>query len=631
MPTCYTGKILHVDLSSGKLWTEEPGDAFYRAYGGGSGMGLYYILKEMPAGVDAFSPQNVLTLFSGLATGIALSGQSRLCANAKSPLTGGIGDSQAGGFFPARLKFAGFDGIVIRGKSPRPVYLSINDGEAELRDAGQLWGKTTGEVEDTIRAELGDSKVEVLQIGPGGENLIRFACLINMCNRANGRTGMGAVMGSKNLRVVAVRGNRRLSAADPAEIARLAALGRANLEMIPDVKGLALNGTADGVPWLNSVGTLPTRNYSEGQFEGALAIAGETMTDTVLKERDTCFACTVRCKRVVETEFGGEAVVPRYGGPEYETIATFGSCCGVSDLAAVCLANQLCNQYGIDTISCGATVAFAMECYERGLLTKADTGGLDLRFGNAEAMVRLVEMIALRRGLGDLLAEGSVRAAAKIGGTAADYLTAVKGNEAPAHMPQVKKSLGIIYAVNPFGADHQSSEHDPMYEPDTNALFLERMAALGLTTPLPMAELNEEKVRLVYLSQLFYSGLDTYGLCQFVWGPSWQMFGTMDTVAFLKAATGWDLTLDEYMRVGERRLNMLRAFNAREGLDRRADVLPGKFYRPLVGTGPSAGVALDRAEIERLLGHYYELAGWDARTGTPGPEKLASLGLDWIK
>ncbi|MCL4464686.1 MAG: aldehyde ferredoxin oxidoreductase family protein [Chloroflexi bacterium] len=630
MAGCYTGKILHVNLSSGELRTKTPPDDFYRKYGGGSAMGMYYILNGMPAGVDALAPENVLTLFAGLAAGIPISGQSRLCANAKSPLTGGCGDSQAGGFFPAKLKAAGFDGIVIRGKSLRPVYLSIDNGQAELRDASGLWGKTTAESEDAIRADLGGAKAEVLQIGPAGEKLVRYACLINMCNRANGRTGMGAVMGSKNLKAVAVRGNQRLSAANPREISRLAALGKVNLEEIADVKGLSLNGTADIVPWQNSVGTLPTRNYNESQFEGAQEIAGETMTDTLLKERDTCFACIVRCKRVVETEFAGQKVLPRYGGPEYETIATFGSYCGVADLPAICLANQICNEYGVDTISCGATVAFAMECYENGLLTKEDTGGLELRFGNAGAMVRLVEMIAKREGLGDLLAEGSVRAAARIGRGSADYLIAVKGNEAPAHMPQTKKSLSIIYAVNPFGADHQSSEHDPMYEPDSSPLYLERMASLGLTEPLPMRELNEEKVKFTYLGQLFYSGLDTFGLCQFVWGPAWQMFGSEDTVAMLRAATGWDLTLAEYMRVGERRLNMLRAFNAREGIDRRADVLPAKFYRPLQGTGPAAGVALDPAEIERLLDRYYELAGWDAN-GVPGREKLASLGLEWIK
>ena len=627
---CINGKILHVDLTKGKTWIEEPPEAFYRMYGGGSGMGLYYILKEMPAKVDAFSPENILTLFPSVPTGLPISGLSRLTANAKSPLTGAIGDSQCGGFFPAKLKFAGFDGIVVRGKAPKPVYLWINDGEIEIRDASHLWGKLTADVDAIIKKELNDTGVEILQCGPAGEKLVRFAAIMNMSQRANGRTGMGAVMGSKNLKAVVAQGNRKMTPADPAGMAALFKEGTKRIDDIPDVKGVGINGTADCVPWQNSVGTLPTRNFNEGQFEEFMNIAGETMSSTILKRRDTCFSCTVRCKRVVETEFMGQKVLPIYGGPEYETVGTLGSYCGVGDLAAVALGNQLCNAYGIDTISAGATVAFAMECYEKGLINKQDTGGIELKFGNSEAMVKMIEMIGTRAGFGNILAEGSALAARKIGKGAEDFLITCKGQEAPAHMPQVKKSLGLIYAVNPFGADHQSSEHDPVYEAGANPLFLERLAYIGLKDIQPPFSMNMEKVRLAQKTQLVFSATDVYNFCQFVWGPAWELYGTDEMVKTLQLATGWDITLEEMLTVAERRLNMLRVFNLREGFDRKDDVLPKKFAKPLQGTGPSAGVVVDPVEMEKYKDYYYELAGWEKSTGNPSREKLASLDLDWV-
>ncbi len=630
MPHSYNRQVLHVDLTKGKAWVEEPPDAFYRTYGGGSAMGLHYILKEVPPGIDALAPENVLTLFVGTPTGMPISGQSRVVANAKSPLTGAIGDAQAGGFWPAELKFAGFDGIVIRGKSPQPVYLWIRDGKAELRDARALWGKITGEAEDILKQELKDDRIQVLQIGPAGEKLSRIACLINMCNRANGRTGMGAVMGSKNLKAVVVRGTQKPRAADPQALSRLSKLGKANYDAIPDVNGLGMHGTAGIVAVQNATGTLPTRNWNEGQFEGFQSISGETMSATILKKRDTCYGCLVRCKRVVETKFAGTPVVPLYGGPEYETVSTMGSYCGVADLNAISLANQICNQYGLDTISAGATIAFAMECFENGLISEKDTNGIQLRFGNADALIRMLEMMGKREGLGDILAEGSERAARHIGKHASDYLITVKGEEAPAHMPHAKKSLSVIYAVNPFGADHQSHEHDPCYEEGGSPIYFKRMAMIGLDKPQPPGSMNEEKVRLTYITQVFFAALDSYGLCQFVWGPSWELYGPDDMIEMLRAATGWDITLDEFMRVGERRLNMMRAFNAREGLDRKADMLPKKLGKPLQGTGPTAGIFFDPKDNERWQDVYYKMAGWDARTGNPDKKKLASLGLNWI-
>ncbi|MDI6696880.1 MAG: aldehyde ferredoxin oxidoreductase family protein [Anaerolineales bacterium] len=629
MPYGYNGKILHVNLTEGSLNVEEPPETFYRKYMGGSAMGLYYVLRETPRGVDALSPENVLALMVSVLTGAPISGQSRLNANAKSPLTGAIGDSQSGGFFPAELKFAGFDGIVIRGRSPKPVYLSILNGEAALHDASHLTSKLTGEVEALLREEVGEAKAEVLQYGPAAENGVLFSSLVSMANRNNGRTGMGLVMASKNLKAIVVKGKGGVSVADPKALTALSRLGPKILPDNPDMPGLAQYGTASVVMFQNAIGSLPTFNYNQGQFAGAEPISGEVMYDTILKDRDTCHACIVRCKRVVQVTEGRYKADPLYGGPEYETLSTFGSYCGVSDLAAIAEANQICNQYGVDTISAGATIAFAMECYEKGIIGSQQTGGLKLRFGDADAMLEALRLMVNNQGpLGQALAQGSARAARLWGKAAEDCLITVKNQEAPAHMPQAKRSLALIYAVNPFGADHQSSEHDPYYEEGVADLNLHRLYELDLKDPTPAYSLGAEKVRFATYTQIFYSLLDTLELCQFVWGPAWTLYGPSETVEMVRAVTGWRVSLHELMKVGQRRLNLLRVFNAREGFTRKDDRLPKKFFQPLQGEGPTAGVALDPAEIEAALDLYYQFNGWTS-DGVPTRASLADLGIEW--
>jgi aldehyde:ferredoxin oxidoreductase len=621
MPYGYNGKILHVDLTAGKTEVEEPDEAFYRTYMGGSAMGTYYLLKNTPAGADPLGPENTLCLMTGVVTGAPFSGQARVTATAKSPLTNLIGDSQSGGFWPVELKAAGYDGIVITGKSKKPVYLWIHNGEAELSDASDLWGEFTADAEDAIRDELGDKRIQVLQCGPGGEQGVLYGALISNANRANGRTGMGTVMASKNLKAVAVRGSKRPEIADQEAVRALAKWGADHLEE-SDVAGMTLLGTAEITRSQSSGGGLPTRNWSSGTFEGVDQISGEAMHETILMENDTCFACVVRCKRVVEVTEGPFKAEPRYGGPEYETIATMGSYCGVSDLAAISHANQLCNMYGIDTISCGATVAWAMDCFEQELLTPEQTGGIKLRFGNAEAMVSMVEMICKREGIGRVLGEGSAMAAQELG-IGQDLVVAVKNNELPAHMPQVKRSLALIYAVNPFGADHQSSEHDGSYGD-----YPERMAELGLLDPQPGDILNAEKVRYAFYVQCLYSAMDSISVCQFVFGPAWHLYGPSHLVEAVRAVTGWDASLWEVMKVGERRINLLRAFNAREGVGKEADSVPPKLLAPLEG-GESDGVAVTAEEVETAKAVYYQMAGWDS-DGRPMRPKLEELGIGWV-
>jgi len=617
----YCGKILHVDLTTGELEIEEPEETFYRKYMGGSAMGTYYLLKHTPAGADPLGPENTLSLMTGVVVGASFSGQSRVTATAKSPVTGLVGDSQSGGFWPAELKAAGFDGVVIRGQAAKPVYLWVHDGEAELRDAAHLWGKFTADVEDAIREELDDERIQVLQCGPAAERGVRFGALISMSNRANGRTGMGTVMASKNLKAVAVRGHERPALANPDAVKVVARWGADNFEQ-SDIYGMGLAGTAEVVLPQNASGGLPTRNWSSGAFEGAEAISGQRMAETILKERDTCFGCVVRCKRVVEVSEGPFRVDPRYGGPEYETVATMGSYCGVSDLAAISLANQLCNMYGMDTISCGATVAWAMDCFEQGLITTEQTGGIVLRFGNAEALVQMVGLIGKREGLGRVLGEGSARAAEALG-VGQDLVVAVKNHELPAHMPQVKRSLALIYAVNPFGADHQSHEHDPSY-----GGYPDRMAELDLLDPQPDDVLNAEKVRYALYQQYLYSCMDSVSVCQFVFGPAWQLYGPSHLVDAVRGVTGWNASLWELMKVGERRLNLMRAFNAREGIGSEADTVPPKLLVPLQG-GPSDGVAVTAEEVETAKALYYQMSGWDEE-GRPTRSKLEELALGWV-
>ncbi len=622
-----TATVYHVDLTRSTVETKTVPEDVYRKYPGGSALAAYLLLQVIPAGADPLGPDNVLVMAVSPLTGLAISGQSRMTACARSPLTGAVGDSQCGGFFPAEMRTAGADAIVFTGQAREPVYLWLHDGQGELRPATHLWGKVTGEVDRLLKQEVGDPKAEVAQIGPAGENRVRFAAIMNMANRANGRTGMGAVMGAKRLKAVVVRGTKPPKPAKPEEfrglLKRLKELQEAN----PGIGWFGEYGTAGVLGVQDKMGGLPTRNYNEGTFEHAKEIDGGTLVKTILKERDTCYACVVKCKRVVEVHEAGLDVDPVYGGPEYETLSLFGSMCGVGDLKLLAKASADANMYGMDTISCGGTIAWAMEARARGLL---DDRGLGLAFGDGPSVLRAIEAIALRRGVGDLLAEGSLRAAKSLGPAAVDLTVTVKGQELPAHMPQHKRSLGLIYAVNAFGADHQSSEHDSMLKAKPGSLHRRRLAELGEFGDLDLRDLSDAKVRFAYRTQCFYSALDSLGLCQFVWGPSWQLYGPAETVELVRAGTGWDATMDEILKSGERRLHLLRAFNAREGIGKDADVLPKKLFQPLGGKGPTAGVALTTEEFERARATYYQLAGCDPATGYPTRAKLAELGLDWV-
>ncbi|HKL13051.1 MAG TPA: aldehyde ferredoxin oxidoreductase family protein, partial [Halanaerobiales bacterium] len=448
------GKILKIHLGNKSYEIEDKDENFYRKYIGGRGIALYYMHKEISDNIDAFSPKNLLIFAAGLLTGVPGPAIPRYTVCAKSPLTDGFGESEAGGYWGPELKRAGFDAIIIKGKAEKPLYLFVKDGKVEFKEAKNIWGKETGEVEDIIKEELGDNKIKIAQIGPGGENMVRYANITNELRHYNGRTGLGGVMGSKNLKAIAVRGTKKLKLANRDKVVEIARWAAKEGMENPLADLLHKIGTPATVMGNNEAGALPTRNWQKGYYEDAEKISGETMQETIGQSPEGCFACPVRCKRKVKVEEKDIKVDPRYGGPEYETIAAMGSLLEINDLRIIAKANELCNRYTIDTISTGMTIAFAMECYEKGLLTKEETDGLELKFGNSKVVLSLIKKIAKRKGIGDLLAEGSLRAAKELGGQAKRYVYQVKGQELPMHDPRVKTGVGLQYALADYGADH---------------------------------------------------------------------------------------------------------------------------------------------------------------------------------
>jgi aldehyde:ferredoxin oxidoreductase len=625
MPNGYSGQVLRVDLGTGAIAVETPSADFYRGYGGGSCMAMVYMLRDMPPNLDPFNPASLLIFAPSVLTGAPLSGLSRFNATAKSPLTGTIGDSQAGGYWGAELKKAGFDALVITGRAEQPVYLWIDDDTVEIRPADHLWGLDTAPAQAAIREEVGVPQARVALIGPGGENRVRYAGIVNDLHHFNGRTGMGAVMGSKHLKAVAVRGSDQVALHDPDALRDIAR----SVPQRVEESGAALlqkRGTAAFLTPMNDSGGLPTRNFTSGVFEGTAEIDGEAMHDRFYARSNTCYACAVRCKQAVEAR-EPYAIDPAYGGPEYEGLAALGAYTGVSDLAAVCKANELCNRYTLDVISCGGTIAWAMECFERGIIGPEETGGIDLRFGNGEALVEMVHKIAHREGIGDLLAEGPARAAKAWGEEAAALAVHSKNQPFPAHMPRAKASLGVVYAVNPYGADHMCTEHDPFLVPDAPPLLHDRMRALGLLETAPLEATGPVKVRLAALTQRFLSLLDSLELCTFCFASAW-IFDTADLVRVVRAVTGWETSMWELMRIGERRINLMRAFNAREGWTAADDQLPPRMAEPLED-GPTDGNRLDRAAWRRDRALYYGMMNWN-ENGIPTAAKLLELGLGWV-
>jgi len=621
MQRSYNGKILRVDLGTRQIEIETPDDSFFRKYVGGSCLGAYYLLKELPVGIDPFSPDNLLIFATSIVGGLPVPGLSRNSAVSKSPLTGAIASSEAGGWVTPQIKAAGFDAIIIKGRASKPTYLWIKNGKVEFRDAGNIWGKFPVEVQKIIREELCEPLARIIQIGPAGEKRVRFASIINDVRYFYGRSGLGAVMGAKNLKAIAVKGDslpRPLNSEKLKEIIKT--FGKewkhdTNLDLI------SRSGSAGFTVFQNKDGQLPTSNYRTGVLDN-LAITGDAFAIYNTKS-EGCYGCPVKCKRSIKVD-SPYKVNPEYGGPEYESVAALGSYVELNDTAAVAKANEICNKYGMDTISAGATIAFAMECYEKGLLDKDDVDGMDINFGNGKMVLKLLEKIGNREGVGDLLAEGSYRVAQTIGGEAVNLAMQVKGQELPAHDPRVKPTMGLAYALSPTGAEHVECEFDAVVKEEAPVAQFSHLQSLGIYRIIPQYVLNKDKVRFFSKSQKIFSFLDSIDLCVY----TFSYIGYRGIEDIIKAAVGWDFSIYEMILVGERRLNMFRAFNAREGFDETSDCLPKRMFEG-IKSGPKKGFKIDKNDFNQAKRAYYRMMGFNYK-GHPTKGKLEELDLDWV-
>jgi aldehyde:ferredoxin oxidoreductase len=604
----YAGRVLHVDLSSGKTQVEPLNEDYAKKYIGGIGLGIRMWLDNSKAGVDPFSPENPLILVTGPIAGTMWpTGGNGHAFVSKSPQSFGVGEAKAHGSFGTELKRAGYDAVVLKGKAEKPVYVWIDDDAVQLLDASRLMGKSPAETEDAIREELGDYYIRVASIGVAGEKLSRMACVINDKTRACGRTGMGAVMGSKNLKAIAVRGTRDITAAKPDEFMEYVK------EFHERMKGPATQkyrtlGTPENVLVHNSLSCMPTRNFNNSRFEGAEKVSGEVLNDKYLAKIIGCSSCAMRCEHMcVVAEGPYKNTMTRM---EYETLWALGPYCGVDRLDAIIKGMELTNYYGLDSISAGVTIGFAMDCYERGLLRQDQLDGIDARFGNAEAMVQLVEKIGKREGVGELLADGVKVASEKIGNGAEKLAAHIKGVETTGYDLRCLKTAALGFAVSFRGADHN------------------RHGAYAFDVKGKVNRLVAEKGRgkMVRDMEDVYNLIDSFVVCKFSRGTYYKELPDMAKLYTL--VTGIDVTPEELKRCGERIQNAARLFNIREGLGRKDDTLPWKvMHDPIPDEGPAKGAFVTQAELDLLLDDYYESRGW-TKQGVPTVEKLKELGMD---
>jgi aldehyde:ferredoxin oxidoreductase len=596
----YAGTILRINLTTGEI-TKEPLDlGLAEDYVGGRGLTTRLLYAEVDPATDPLGPQNKLIFGTGPLTGCGAPATARYVVVCKSPLTDTIACSNSGGFFGPELKFAGYDVVIFEGEAEEPVYVWIEDERVEIRSAHELWGKTPVETEEAVRA-VTHPTAKVACIGPGGEKLSLIAGVVNDGYRLAARSGVGALMGKKKLKAVAVRGTQGIRMADPRGFWQAALEVSAKIVNDPISFGsFRTYGTANLVNLINEMGAYPTRNFQEEVFEGAVATSGEAIAEQILLRNRACFACPIACTRVTEVKEG--RYKGRGEGPEYETTWSFGALCGVSDLEAVAKANYLCGEYGIDTISAGATVACAMELYEKGYLPESDIG-FPLRFGDAEAMVRAVELMGTREGFGDLLADGSYRLAQHYGHP--ELFMGVKKLEMAAYSPRVFQGMALHYATSNRGACHVRG----------NTVAAE-LYGIPRYIPPEVLEQKEEMVRRPFQNSTAF--VDSTGICLF----TKFAITHREIVALMAPLTGLDFTFEKSLVQGDRIWNLERLFNIRAGFTAADDTLPARMLEPVPG-GPRAG---SRARLHEHLQAYYRLRGWDEE-GRPSRQKLEELGL----
>jgi len=626
----YQGQILHVDLTRGEVWKEKPEEAFYRRYVGGRSLGLYYLLKALKPGVDPLSPANILVFATSPTVGAPFPGNARHSVVSKSPLTLGFGESEAGGFWGPELKKAGYDAVVIWGRAPCPSYVMIEDGEVRLLNARDLWGKGVRESTKILQQRHG--KVQVLCIGPAGEHLVRYAAISAGPHNMNGRMGLGAVMGSKNLKAIVVKGMNSVKVRDPERLKEMAGWFARHFRDDPTNRLLNEVGTAGGVELYDELGSLPSFNFKYGTIEEADKLSGFTWKrEGLVVGARSCFACPVACRKTVrfQSPFENGRWVTSHSA-EYESLAALGSNCGITDAREVLALAALCDDLGLDTISTGDVLAFLMECVERGLLKDrrwSELHEFQLAFGRAPAAYRLIKKIAYREGIGDLAAEGVKRLVEDIGPAARAFAMHVKGEEVALQEPRGQKiGAALGYAVAPQGGDHIQMEHDFQFA--ATGPFLDSMEPFGIIEPVPAMDLGPEKVRLFVLNQILWSLYNVFDICIFV-GPPGHTYRLEHLLEIIRAVTGWNTSWVELLDVGRRALTMARCFNMREGFSVKDDWLPERFFEPLQG-GHSAGNAVSKDELRNAIQMYYSLMGWDPNSGVPTEATLHYLGLSWI-
>ena len=611
----YTGKILHIDLTNLRFWLEEPDEIFYRKLIGGRGFVLHYLLSQMPAKADPLGPDNILIFASGVLTGTILPGSGRHGVGAKSPLTGALASGEAGGWWGHELKRAGLDALVLHGRAQAPVYISSDDGKVEIRSAIHLWGQHVADADEAIKQEIGNKKAHIALIGIAGENLVRYASIMHDINRTAGRSGLGAVMGSKNLKAVAVAGNKTGGIANKDCM-------RATLKWITESYKESMGwligfGTPGSVGPGHDTGGMQLRNFTAGSLDNIDDLRAENMFSQIIKDRDTCSHCPVKCK--LRAKYTGKRyrIDPRYGGPEYESIGALGPLCAVDDAVAVSKANELCAAYGLDTISTGATIAFTMECAENELLDDYD---FQPSFGDANAMVEAVHKIAKREGLGTLMAEGSAAMAAEFGPEAKEFIAVSKSQELPLHDPRQKNIAGMGYALSPTGADHQHNLVDAFANfPESDNCS--RLNEMGLETPLPLFGISDHKVLAYAYESAFRHMLDSAVICHF------YPYKYKHIAEALGAAGGWvDLDIDEIDQIGKRIVTMGRLLLLREGFTHADDNISPRVLQP-TKDGPIKGKTIKHNELADGIQKYYQIMGWDSE-GVPSFSTLDSLDLN---
>jgi aldehyde:ferredoxin oxidoreductase len=615
----YGGTVLRVDLTTGTVESAPTEAHLARAYLGGRGLNVKCLWDQVPAGTNGLSPENLLVFGVGPLVGTSFPGGARFNVSAMSPQTGILGDSNAGGFWGPELKFAGYDQVLIQGQAPHPVYLWIRDDVVELRDARGLWGLDVWEATQAIRQELGDPDVQVAAVGPGAENGVRFAGVFANLVRAAARTGMGTVMAAKKVKAVAVRGSRGFPVADMARFQEILARLDTVIYSHPEYAVRVRLGTTKLVKALDGIGGLPARHFQSGRFEEADAVSGEAIERHYKVKSKACFACTIPCSRFLvidDPRFPGL----RLEGPEYEPLAGFTVRVGNSDLALGLKCVDLANRYGLDAITLSEVIAWAMECYQRGLLTSAEADGLDLTWGTGETILALVHKVAGREGFGDVLADGVQRAAQRLGRGSEVLAMHGKGLEVFQADPRSIKAYGLGNAVASRGADHLRSE--PWFEFSEDPE--EGIRRYGVPETAFRLEFKGKGLVVKHFEEMAAIA-DATGVCKNTYN-NMEVLDWDGTAELLSATTGWELSGEEIRQVGERIVNLERLFNAREGLTRKDDVLPRRFLEePLPeGSGPSTGSVL---ELEPMLDEYYQARGWDVETGLPTPETLERLGL----